>query len=92
MSVSVCADMGLFGQRQLDGRFLELRFIVCIHSLHKSEFTSLHIGPVSSETYKFACAPIEDSDQPAHLRGLIRVFDERSMGSQVYIVSSGRKP
>ena len=71
MSVSVCADMGLYGQQQLDGRFLELRFVVCIHSLHKSEFTSLHIGPVSSEMYKLASESIEDSDQPAHLRGLI---------------------
>ena len=31
-----------------------------------------------SRRYKSARAPIEDSDQPAHLRSLIRVFDGRS--------------
>ena len=31
--------------------------------------------PVSSKRYKLACAHIEDSDQPAHPRSLIRVFD-----------------
>ena len=30
---------------------------------------------------KFAGPPIEVSDQPAHLRSLIRVFDGRSMGN-----------
>ena len=36
----------------------------------------------SVKMYKLAGAPIEDSDQPAHTRSLIRVFDGRSMGSQ----------
>ena len=45
-------------------------------------------GPVTTKTYKLACAPIEDSDQAAHPRSLIRVFDGRSMGSQGYNVSS----
>ena len=47
--------------------------------------------PVSSEKYKLACAPIEDSDQPARPRSLIRFFDERSMGSQGSSLSSGEK-
>ena len=47
--------------------------------------------PVSSEMYMLACAPIEDSDQPAHPRSLIRVFDRSSMGSLGSIVSSGGK-
>ena len=38
--------------------------------------------PVSSIWYNFPCAPIEDSDQPAHPRSLIRVFDGRSMDSK----------
>ena len=37
---------------------------------------------MSSKVYKFACAPIEDSDKTARMRSLIRVFDRRSMGSQ----------
>ena len=36
-----------------------------------------------------ACAPIEDSDQPAHPRMLIRVFNGRSIGSQGSKDSSG---
>ena len=51
----------------------------------------LLIEPVSSKRYKLACAPIEDSDQPAQMRRLIRVFDGRSMGSQGFSVSSGGK-
>ena len=35
----------------------------------------------ASKMYKLVCAPIEDSDQTANLRSLIRVFDGRSMGS-----------
>ena len=38
-----------------------------------------------------AYAPIEYSDQPAHPRSLIRVFDVRSMGSPGFNVSSGGK-
>ena len=47
---------------------------------------------MSSKRYKFACVPIEDSDQHAHLRKLIRVFDGRAMGSQWTKDSSDRKP
>ena len=47
---------------------------------------------MSSKRYKFACVPIEDSDQHAHLRKLIRVFDGRAMGSQWTNDSSDRKP
>ena len=50
------------------------------------------IEPVSSMRYTFAGAYIEDSDQPAHPRSLIRVFDRRSMSSQGSNVSSGGKP
>ena len=49
------------------------------------------IEPVFSRKYNLACAPIEDSDQTAHLRSLIRVFDGRSMGSQGSNSSSGGK-
>ena len=38
---------------------------------------------------KFACAPIEDSDQTAHMRSLIRVFDGRFIGRQEFNVSTG---
>ena len=41
------------------------------------------------QKYKLACMRIEDSDQAAHTRSLIRVFDRRSMGSPDSIVSSG---
>ena len=37
---------------------------------------------MSSERYKLACAHIEDSDQTAHVRSLIRVFDGRFIGSE----------
>ena len=43
--------------------------------------------PVSSKGYKLACAPFEDSDQPAYPRSLNSVFAMRSMcrqGSKVY--------
>ena len=36
------------------------------------------IERVFSKRYKVSCVPIKDSDQTAHLRSLIRVFDERS--------------
>ena len=49
------------------------------------------IEPVFNIRHKLACTSIEDSDQPAHPRSLIRVFDERSMGSQGSNVSSGGK-
>ena len=37
---------------------------------------------------KLTYVPIEDTDQPAHSRYLIRLFDGRSIGSQVSNVSS----
>ena len=37
---------------------------------------------MSSKMYKLACAPTKDSDQSAHQRSLIRVFDGRSMSIQ----------
>ena len=46
---------------------------------------------MSSERFKFACAPTEDSDQAARLRSLIRVFNERFIGSQGSTVSCRRK-
>ena len=39
--------------------------------------------PGHSIFYKIACAHIEDSDQPVHMRSLIRVFAGHSLGSQV---------
>ena len=44
---------------------------------------------VSSKRYKMVCASIKNSDQPAHPRSLIRVFDGRSTGSQGSNFSSG---
>ena len=38
--------------------------------------------PIPSKRYKFACVPLEDSDQPEHKRSLIRVIYMRSMGTQ----------
>ena len=38
--------------------------------------------PVTSKMYTLAYVPIEDSDQPAFLRSLTRVFDGHFMGSQ----------
>ena len=38
--------------------------------------------PDSSKRYKLACAPIEDSGQPAHPRSLIRVLRRLSMGTK----------
>ena len=37
---------------------------------------------LDSISYKIACAPDEDSDQPAHLRSQIRFFVGHSAGSQ----------
>ena len=47
--------------------------------------------PVSSKRYKLACAHIEDSDQTAQMRSLIRAYDWRSMGSQGSNGSEGGK-
>ena len=43
--------------------------------------------PVSNKMYNSAYAPLEDSNQPAHLH---KVTDGHSMGSQGPKVSSGR--
>ena len=40
-----------------------------------SECKELKHEAVSTKRYKLACAPMEDSDQTAHLCSLIRVFD-----------------
>ena len=47
--------------------------------------------PISSERFKLECAAIEDSDQTAHPRSLIRVCDGPSMDSQGFNASSGGK-
>ena len=39
-------------------------------------------------TVVHVCTPVEDSDQPARLRSLIRVFNGRSMDSQRFNVCS----
>ena len=49
------------------------------------------LEPMSSKRYKLACAHIEDSDQTARPRSLIRAIDGRSMGCQGSNVSTGRK-
>ena len=38
--------------------------------------------PEQSISYKIACAPSKDSDQPAHQHSLIKVFAGQSIGSQ----------
>ena len=48
----------------------------------------IRIVKVSS---KLACALIQDTDQPVHLRSLIRVIDMRSMRSQGSNVPPGAK-
>ena len=45
--------------------------------------------PASNQRYKSAYAPIEDSDQPAHPHSLIKISNERFVGSQWSKVSSG---
>ena len=71
-----------------------------IHRFIQIDRTNSHTLPsifenidrrVSSKMYKLAYAPIEDSDKPAHPFSLIRVIDERSMGTrrQGSTVSSG---
>ena len=45
----------------------------------------------NSERYNVVCAPVEESDQPALSRSLIRVFDGSSMDSQGSNISSGEK-
>ena len=37
--------------------------------------------PEHDKTYKMACAPSKDSDQPGHPPSLIRIFAVRSMDS-----------
>ena len=47
--------------------------------------------PAHDKTYKMACAPSEDSDQPGHLPSLIRDFAVHSMGSLGNKLSSCRQ-
>ena len=49
---------------------------------YKYSSLSSPIELVSSKRHTLACAPIEDSDQSAHMRSLIRVFYGRSTGNQ----------
>ena len=66
---------------------LALHLIIALTPFDHSVLTPNE--PVSIKTYMLAYAPIEDSDQTAHQRSLIRVFDGRSMDSQGSNVSSG---
>ena len=43
------------------------------------------------QRYKLGCAPNEYSDQPAHPRSLVRVFDGRTIASKGSNVSSDGK-
>ena len=51
-------------------------------------------GPAHDKTYKIACAPSEDSDQPGHPPSLIRVFAVRMKKAWVlsYPLSAQRRP
>ena len=51
----------------------KLNFRVNIILKHKTE-TEKRNEPEHNKTYKMACVPSEDSDQPGHLPSLIRVF------------------
>ena len=44
--------------------------------------SSLIFEPQRQTAYLWTCAPCEDSDQPAHLRSLIRIFTECFLDSQ----------
>ena len=57
-------------------------YIFCFSGWGSSE-------PGHSISYKIACAPSEDSDQPAHTRSLIRVFAGHLVSSQGFKASSG---
>ena len=54
------------------------------------DYVRVH-GQIRQKTYLRTYLPSEDSDQPAHLRSLIRIFTERILGSQGYKVSSCRQ-
>ena len=87
--------------RVVQNVFREMYFIFCQQIMEFQLPVSVHVAslenqflshePVSSIRYKFACAPIKDSDQSAHQRNLIRVFEGRPMGSQGSNDSSGGK-
>ena len=47
----------------------------------KTLVVALIFDPAHDKTYKMACAPSVDSDQPWHLPILISVFAVRTMGS-----------
>ena len=66
------------------------RAITGTHDFPTSHYY-FYLQPVSSKRHKLASVPIEDSDQPAHLRCLISVVDGRSMASQGSNVSSSGK-
>ena len=43
-----------------------------------------HYFSLSSKRFTLACVPIKDSDHAVHLRCLVRIFDERSIGSSCF--------
>ena len=55
------------------------------------QFLTILIEPAHDKTYKMACVPSEDSDQPVHPPSLIRVFAVRSVGSWGLKLSSCRQ-
>ena len=46
-----------------------------------SDLSNQTIQPTHDKTYKIACVPSKDSDQPGHLPSLIRGFAVCSIGS-----------
>ena len=62
--------------------FISVKVVSRIYSIFELGRLKAQVG--------MGAAPIVDSDQHALVRMLIRVFDRRSMGSQGFIVSSGR--
>ena len=70
----------LKGIQVFDSKNKKILGTICVYRLIR--YTMLIYRLRHSISCKFAWAPNEDSDQPAHLRSLIRVFARRSAGSQ----------
>ena len=65
----------LFDFRMVDAKVLSMLSVLLDFKLRASNvLMKLTSANKLSIFYKFACAPSEDSDQPAHPRSLIRIF------------------
>ena len=71
---------------------------VCVSTGRTCKFVGNHVSrikcePAHDKTYKMACAPSEDSDQPGHPPSLIRVFAVRIKKAWIlsYLLSAQRR-